>query len=134
MADYCSISDVQVDLQRLTLTSSTDPSTTEVTTWCGQVTAEMNSRMNAVGITTPVTDSTKLDMLKAIAVDWVMWKILGSLNVESDAAQRRKTSYDNSMQRIEKNPSIIEETSVAYSAPDGAKASSRPFRRGSKDW
>ena len=137
MADYCAVADVQLELQHLTISVSTKPTSTQVTTWCGEVTADMDARFNAVGITVQVSDSGKLKVVKAISVNWVMWKILESLNVESAAAGRRKKSYDDAMRNIEKNPSIIEETSVVSSPPAGASAGnagSRAFTRSGKDW
>ena len=134
MADYCAVADVQLELQHLTLSGSTKPTTTQVTTWCGEVTADMDARFNAVGITTQVSDASKLKVVKATAVNWVMWKILEALNVESDAAGRRKKSYDDSMKNIEKHPSIIEETSTVVSTPAGASAGERPFTRGGNNW
>jgi len=134
MADYCAYTDVASEIQYVTLSASSDPSTTEVTTWCGQVTAEINARFNAVGITTPVTDTEKLKVIKAIAVDWVVWKVLSAIDMESEEAGRRKSSYDKSMARIEANPAIVEETTDVLKAPEGSVAKARPFTRAEKIW
>lgn len=134
MADYCAYTDVASEVQHLTLTASSDPSTTEVTTWCGQATALMDSRFQAAGITTPITDTEKLKVVKAIAVDWVVWKVLASIDFESEEAGRRKTSHDNAMKAIVATPSILEQTSTTYVGPEGSLSRGHPIKRGARNW
>ena len=134
MADYCDNADVAIDIQHITLGASTDPSTTEVDIWCGQVTAIINGRLGAVGITVPIVDTEKLKIIKALSVDWVVWKVLSSIDLESEEAALRRASFERAIKRIEEAPAVIEETSTVESFPEGSIAGTRPFRRDARDW
>ena len=136
MADYCAVTDVQTNMQNFsTFSESTDPSSTEVETFCGQITAEINARMNAVGITTPVTDTEKLKLLKLISLDGVIALVLNSLEMESEEGARRQQRYDAALKRIEKAPAIIEETSEAFvTVGSSGETADRPFKRGEQVW
>jgi hypothetical protein len=112
MADYCTTADVVRELPNIKIDASTKPSTTEVEQFCSDITAEMDARMRAVGITIPVTDSDLLQVLKPIAVNGVKAKILRSKQLEEGDEERAATFeelYQGALERIERRPSILRE-------------------------
>lgn len=115
---YCIHEDVQLNLQYLELTENSKPTIGEVDVFCDQVSSDMNSRMEVAGISLPVSDEDKLDLLKKIAVDGVTARVFRSLNTEAAlmSSKAYQVEYDKSMGNIEANPRII----------DGVKNSASP--------
>ena len=112
MADYCTTADVQQELSLYNIATDSDPSTTDVDQYCTDITADMNGRMHAVGIDTPVTDSDPLAILRPIAVNGVAAKVLRSKTAKGgdpEWAETYQELYDDAMDRIERRPSIIRE-------------------------
>jgi len=112
MADYCTNNDVIRELPNIKIDETTKPSDTEVTQFCSDITAEMDARMRAVGITIPVDDEDLLKVLKPIAVNGVKAKVLRSKQLEEGDEERAATFeelYQGALERIERRPSILRE-------------------------
>lgn len=113
MADYCTTGQVLVELALRDVDADSDPSTADVDQYCADITAEMDGRMHAVGIDTPVTDPDLLPRLQLIAVNGVAAKLLRSKTVKGgdpEWAETYQALYDAQMARIEERPSYIRET------------------------
>lgn len=134
MANYCTYSDVQAKLQNITLTDSSNPTTTEVTAFCTQVTEWMNARFRVVGIDTPITDSNLLDLVKPIAANGVTAEVLRSVEMESESAAVFQDLYERALEKIEQNPSILQENTVLASPGGSMSLRPRAFRKGEQDW
>ena len=132
---YCAHADVSAQLKRLTLSGTSAPTTTEVGTYADLISADMDSRMQAVGITVPVTDATKLNVLKPIAVNGVIAMILRAVQSVAENAAEYQRLYDEAMDRIMAAPAIIQNTQSSGAYPTGSTAQeTRPFRRDEQDW
>lgn len=133
---YCDVYDVQAELPYITISASTEVTTTEVEQFCEDIEADMDSRMRAVGITVPVTDSTALEFLLPIAVNGVKAKLLRALRMQEgdgDRAQVYEELYQAAMARIEANPAIVREDE-APGSPEGSAREATPFTRGGYEW
>jgi len=112
MADYCTKDDVIRELPNFEIDGSTKPSDTEVTQFCSDITAEMDARMRAVGITIPVDDEDLLKVLKPIAINGVKAKVLRAKQLEEgdeELAATFEELYQGALERIERRPSILRE-------------------------
>ena len=112
MADYCLTDDVIRELPNITIDATTKPSPSEVDQFCADITAEMDARMRAVGITVPVDDEDLLKVLKPIAINGVKAKVLRAKQLEEGDEERASTFeelYQSAMERIERRPSILRE-------------------------
>jgi len=136
MADYCLVADIIRELPSITIGADTKPSTTEVDQFCSDITADMDARMRAVGILTPVTDAEALKVLEPIAINGVKAKVIRA-NVEGkqDTAVIYETLYQDAMKRIEQRPSIIRETDTP-GQPEGSSREDEDiqFTRTGVEW
>jgi hypothetical protein len=133
---YCVITDVQEKMQHIpAFTVSTKPTLAQVTGWIDQVSAGMDAFFSALGILTPVTNATKLTVLKPICVNGVAAEVYRSLEMENERADMHQRLYDNALKQIERNPAIIN-TAVSQSAPAGQDYGSvaRSFTREGREW
>ena len=135
MAAYCTYSDVAAQLKRVTISATSSPTQTEVGGYADLVTADMDSKMQAVGITCPVTDATKLVVLKQISVNGVVAVLLRAIQADLDEAEMRQKLYDDALAQIMKTPAIIQSAQGSGGGPSGSTAqTTRPFRRDEQDW
>jgi len=130
---YCNVVDIKRRLQHVTIDTTSNPTSEEVTEFCERISKEMDARMNAVDIDTPVTNADRLSVLKMIAEDGVIAIVLMSIDVETDRAVLHRDYYDAGMKRIEKSPAIIRTDDVA-GGPGGSTAPPRAFTREGKEW
>jgi len=110
MADYCVSDDVIRELPEVKIDSTTLPSKVEVDQFCSDVTAEMDARLRAVGISVPVTDEDLLKVLRPIAVNGAKAKVLRAKQEEDERAATFEELYQSALGRIEARPSILRET------------------------
>ena len=141
---YCDVSDVQSEVQIITFAVSSKPTIAEVTSWCAEISTIMDSRFNAIGVTTPVVDANKLVVVGDIAKNGVLAKIWRSINTDSQAARDRQKLFDDAMKQIETRPAILQ-TAESSSSPAASFSNNeeaadddyndhRSFRRGRHDW
>ncbi len=134
MGTYIGIEDITERMKQISFSATSHPSLSEVDGFIEVAEAEMTARLQAVGISTPVTDATKVLVLKGIAANRVIAEVLRAVELATEDAERYQKLYEDAMARIEKRPAIIEETSESHSAPEGSKRASTPFRRGERQW
>lgn len=135
MANYCTYTDVEKKLQHIPITESSDPNQTEVTSFCTDITALMDARFRAVGITTQITNTELVKVVLPISVYGVCAIVMRSLELVSEAADVWQKLFDDAMKGIEKNPLILSTgTSEIDSAPGGLTGVTQPFSRGVKQW
>jgi len=106
--------------------------------FCLDIDADMNGRMQAVGIVTPVTDAAALAVLKPIAVNGVKAKVLRAKKTEAGDAELASVYeqlYQDAVSRIERNPAIVRETD-SPGMPQGTERldTDIPFTRGGDEW
>ena len=130
MADYCASDDVIRELPEVTIDASTKPSKSEVDQFCSDITAEMDARLRAVGISVPVMDEDLLKVLKPIAVNGAKAKVLRAKQLEEGGSERAATFeelYQSALGRIESRPSILRETE-SPGQPEGTERSDEDIR------
>lgn len=64
---YATYTDVTARLPGRTISGSTSPSTTDITSWITYAEAEIDSTLTAIGLDPPITDATGIEVLKGIA-------------------------------------------------------------------
>ncbi len=135
---YCATADVVRELPWITIGVGTKPTTAEVDQFCLDIDADMNARMRAVGIPTPLTDGDALSVLKPIAVNGVKAKVLRAKKTEAEDAESAdvyEQLYQDAMGRIESNPAIVRELDNP-GAPQGTERldADIPFGRTTETW
>jgi hypothetical protein len=135
---YCVTADVSAALPDITIGLATKPTTAQVDQYCLDISADMDRRFNAVGITVPVVDADLLAFLKPIAVNGVLAKLLRAKQAEDGSGEQAATFeglYQDAMQRIEMRPSILRETD-APGRPQGTARSTDDiaFTRTGTEW
>lgn len=136
MADYCLYTDVVRELPSIAIGASTKPSTTEVTQFCADISADMNARFRAVGLEVPITDADVLAVIKPVAVNGVKAKVLrANVDGEQETARIYEELYQEAMRRIEARPSILRETD-SPGEPEGASREDEDiaFNRLESEW
>lgn len=131
---YCTSADANKKLQHIELTEISDPNNVEVTTFCEDITELMDARFRAVGISTPITDTTLLKVVRPICVNGVTAEILRSLEIEPENSVVRQTLFEDAMKAIEKTPAILETGSTPADSPAGLTGVTQPFQRNVKAW
>ena len=138
MAVYCYAGDVVRELPNIEISADTKPSTSEVYQFCVDVSADMEARMRAVGIFTPVTDADLLKVLKPIAINGVKAKVLRAKQFEEGDEERAATFeelYQGALERIERRPSILrEEDSPGQPQGTERKDEDIRFTRTGEEW
>jgi len=136
MANYCTAEDVIRELPHIKIDATTKPSTTEVGTFCLEITADMDARMRAVGILIPITDEDVLKVFKPIAVNGVKAKILRAKQLgDQEQTIIYEKLYQDAMARIERNPVIVQKQDF-FNQPEGTSREDKDIRftRAGYDW
>ena len=134
---YCTWQDVNAKMQEIEIEANSNPSITEVNVFIGEVSADMDARMQSAGITVPVTDAEKLNVLKPIAVKGVKYEVLCSVGHYEDA-EKVQEMYESAITRIVENPAIIQAEDPVTAAPAFYVTPSTPavnrIKRGERQW
>lgn len=109
---YATSSDVAARVGR-TLSASTAPTTTQVTTFITQAEADLNGELEAAGLTAPVTDADGISYLAAYvcaraAMFWLQNK--DTVTDESDSTQQIaafKEEWETLIRDIRESPSVV---------------------------
>lgn len=107
---YCTSADVLRELPNVSIDSTTQPNSDDVTQFCTDIAAEIDARLRAVGITVPITDTDGLAVLRPLSVNGVKAKILRAKELEdSDQEQAAvyEQLYQDALERIERRPSML---------------------------
>jgi hypothetical protein len=149
MADYCTVAEVAAELPHLTINATSKPTMAQVTTWCGDITAEMDAHFSAAGIVVPVTDATKLKVVKQIALYGVAARIMIALEVVGGGkAVDYNAMYRQRLKDVDANPAILSTPSAQKgtlttfdpvletegSPGDDDYDNGRTFQRQSRQW
>lgn len=118
---YCTAANVASELTHITISDSSDPTTTEVTAFIAEIEAEMNTRFNAIGIDIPITSpADALSYAKRISINAGAARVLRSVDKASEPGRTYQKLYDEAMKNIEKNPRIMQDVGQTYVAPGGS--------------
>ena len=130
-----------------TYNTSTKPTLTQVSYIIADVFAEMNQRMQAVGLTVPVTTSpttTTSNFLRMIhslgsAAYIEESAFMGGNKQESEHSNALMVKYEKIMKSIESNPAIISQASGASfgsleQSDPSEQRDEEPFERGTDRW
>ena len=128
---YCQTTDVASELPRITIDATTEPTMGEVDGWCEEISAEMDGRLAAAGITVPVTappaHARATLWLKRIAVCGVAARVLRALQFGDEPDGRAdwyEMKYDGDLGRIESKPALLSD--AAGSAPEFGPSTYEP--------
>ena len=130
---YVDTDDVGAKLQHLTLSTTSDPTIAETEQFVDQVEAQVNARLNGVGIETPITDADKLNVIRPVVVNGVVAEVLRSIDMESEAAATYQKLFEDAIKAIERRPAIMD-TATSYTAPGGSGRGTIRFTRDGQEW
>jgi hypothetical protein len=134
---YCTVDDVQSELRQLTLSDTSKPTVTEVEGWCDETAAEMDAVFGALGVELPISDMSRLGVVRSWAVLGVCARVLRSVEMENAHAKWFQDMYDNKLKLVQSWPAILGIPGTTEGpAPKMYTPSStdRPFNREEQDW
>lgn len=133
---YCTVNDVNNYAANLNITGTTDPTSAAVSGMITSVSAEMDQQFKVVGVTTPVTDSDVLEMLKPVCAFGTIARIYRSLNLDEEMIDGAKDEYSTLMKELIKNPSLLGTATEDGPIPGGTtrEEDDRVFQRTEKQW
>jgi len=134
---YCTWQDVSAKMQEIEISADSNPNITEVNGFIDEVSADMDVRMQSVGIDVPVTLADKLLVIRPIAVNGSKAEVLRSVGMYEEA-KAVQGLYEDAMNRIVDNPTIIQAEETVSQAPGFYQPPATPiidrFERGVKQW
>lgn len=140
MANYCALSDIQAKVQSTTFSdgpspAATQPTATQVTDFCLQITADMDQKFLGYGISLPI-DASKADYLRRIATFGVLAEVYDAMDTEPKKAERFSLKYEKEMEFIRDNHHMLEVTGATPAPPEGTSPDrdSVPFPEGEDSW
>lgn len=145
--NYCTCTNIVSLNSKRVYNTSSRPTLVQVGSYISWISADMDVRMGAVGITVPITTSpisTVSTYLRHICSLGSAGRaeesaFMGGAKNESEHSNSLLEEYENKMQAIEKEPSLVSGGSGAsfnsyeYSNIDECR-DSEPFNRNEKDW
>ena len=147
MANYCTTADVKSFNPHRTYNTTSKPTLQQVTSYIAFVTADMNMRMGAVGITVPISTSPASETTRGLKFICAMGSacqaenaaFMGGNKQSSEHADWLCSRYQAMMLRIEENPAIISGDSfssfASYESENtDEQRTTEPFTRGEDDW
>jgi len=108
MGDYIELSDIEARIQGFSFSATSEPSSTEGTSFITAIEAEMNAALKRLGFTVPITQAASpksYAQLKDIAAWGAAWLTLEAINAltsgeEDTRAARWKKTYEDRMSAI----------------------------------
>jgi hypothetical protein len=139
---YCLIADIQAKIQYTVFSATTNPTDTQVTAFCDDITQDMDEKFQTVGIAVPITDADKLKLLKRIACFGVLAEFYRSVDEMTEKAKMYQDLYDKAIKNILNNPDILSATSEVTNNPtwtgeerdESDTAMDEDFNRHGDDW
>lgn len=135
---YCTVHYLNSMAAHIDIDGDSTPSAADVEIIISSIDAQMDARFKAVGVATPITDSTLLEIVKPISAHGTLAVVYRSMGVEPEAAATFQDLYDKAMDKIEKRPSILSTGTTESAAPTGTTAryndADPPFERGVTQW
>jgi hypothetical protein len=109
---YATYSDVQARVAGRDIGASTKPTSSQVTQWITEAEAMLTGALNAVNVSTPITNTNGVEILKSWACDFAEGHIrlawLADTGGVSDEAQRLVDTFHGRLQDIIDKPSFYE--------------------------
>lgn len=108
MADYCLVTDIEA-LLKYDFTSSSKPTTAQIEELIKQVSGEFTSVFKGLGMTTDITDTDKLNMIKLYATMKVGFLIYASYGIGADqqTAQFWYNEVKDWLEKIKEKPEML---------------------------
>jgi hypothetical protein len=131
---YCLYTDVQQHFQQITLSATSKPTINDATEFCDLITIDMDVKLEAYGVTLPVTDADKLDMLKLININGAIAMMLRAVEIEPETAKAYQKLYDDALAQIERTPGIIQSSSCANSPGYKERCNPHRYNRNYPKW
>lgn len=125
MADYCTTTDVIRFNSKRDYDTTSRPTATQVTSMIADITADMNGRFAAVGVSVPITTSPTHNAYKFVRFICALGSaglaeqsmFMGGNKQSSEHSQSLMAMYEDRMKAIEKNPQML---NAIVSGGDGA--------------
>lgn len=141
MAGYCTLEDIQAEIQNTVFTVDTRPTISQVQTFCQKVTDQINVIVKSTSVLLPISDKTVLSYLQTVAILGVTARVYGIMAVASTKSSDQSKLFMAELKRIENNPMILNPTVgprldvVLNTFPDNSNPNTpRAFRRFEKQW
>lgn len=131
---YCTLANIASGFQRITFDATSQPTIVEVETFCDEISAEMDAFFQTQGITVPVTGAAPLLVLRNVAINGVLAKVLRSIETEIDVAVMYQGLYDKAMKNIMARPEVLG-TAITEDAPSHqGDMQTRKYEMGETNW
>jgi len=114
---YCAVADIESKIQYTDFSDTSNPTETQVTTFCGEISQDMDDKMQPCGIAVPVTDDDKLKTLKRIACFGVLAEVYRCIDEMIDKAKMYQDLYDKELKNVLNNKDIISATDEVTNNP-----------------
>src|SRR3990167_10063565 len=126
MGTYAATSDIQARLPGFTLSTSTKPSSTQVSQWITEAEAELEGAMLAGGLTVPNTNTRGIEILKSWASDYAEGHARQALAAAggdggNDDGKDLTQRFEDRIQDILSNAARYGQMLEGGSAPDGSR-------------
>lgn len=131
---YCSVGNITGSFRRIKLNTTSQPTANEATVFCDEVSVEMDSVFQTLGITVPVTSANPLKIVRTIALNGTIARVLRSVDLEAEAAATFQKLFDSAMKNIVSRPEILGTTVTENSPGFQEDKQERQFSMGEKEW
>ena len=131
---YCSVGNVTNGFKRIPLDDDSHPSMDEVTTFCDEISLEMDAQIQTKGISVPVTGTDAVKVLRDTALNGVIAKMLRAVDMEVDAAKMYQQLYDSKMKKMIENPEMLSAEVSDTGVGSAADTYDRKFKMGEREW
>ncbi len=132
---YCATSNIQAKIQYTIFSATSQPTSTEVSNFCDDITQDMDEKFQTAGITVPIVDADKLKLLKRIACFGVLAEVYRVIDEMIDKAKMYQDLYDKAMKNILDNKDILAAIAIVINNPKWTgQDRTIDFHRQEDDW
>jgi len=132
---YCTVDDLNDYAVHLDISATSDPTSIEVGSMITSVDTVIDQKLNAVGVTVPVTDSDLLEVVKPISIHGTLARLYRAIEMNSEQAAIYQDLHDKAIAEIMKTPAIMQTSATNIATPTGFTSRGTPtFERGGDNW
>lgn len=131
---YCSVGNITGSFSRITLDTTSEPTSVEANVFCDEVSIEMDATFQTLGITVPVTSANPLKICRTIALNGSIARVLRSVDMESESAAVFQGLFKQAMKDIIARPEILGTTVTEESPGYQEDRQDRQFSMGNREW
>ena len=131
---YCSVGNLTGSFRRIELNATSEPTSVEAAVFTEEVSDEMDGTFQTLGITVPITGAKPLVIVRTIAINGSLARILRSVDLELETAVVFQGLFDKAMKNIVDRPETLG-TAVTEDSPGSLEdRPDRRFHMGEREW